>query len=225
MAGVPPGASIRPRRAFRRSLAAPFVRFWDWMCARGNQGFDPTYYEAIEKAKGTQPGTSKAADDGKTSEAIFYDAVMQQVDWQIRGGDSTDQKIAATFILVTAVLPIGAALIQANVAVNHDPLPRGSIVCAVGTVLSWLFAVLSLFSAYGPNQWEVGPRLPDFFRDARKNDARILLDAEAFYVAFVSIPKNEKQLRHKARRFNIAVGLFVVEVSFVIAAVVVYLLR
>lgn len=47
-------------------------------------------------------------------EKIFYDAVMQQLDWQIRSGDALDLKIATWFTLTTVLLPVVAALLSAE---------------------------------------------------------------------------------------------------------------
>ncbi|MGI8688058.1 MAG: hypothetical protein ACR2M3_05715 [Thermomicrobiales bacterium] len=154
-------------------------------------------------------------------EKIFYDAVMQQLDWQIRSGDALDLKIATWFTLTTVLLPVVAALLSAE----HNSLDKPAVFLALAGALVWAVIVGLLYRAYIPNEWETGPRLDEFERAVRTHDARAIYLANAHFIATDSIPENESLLRKKARRLNWAVRLFSLEIILFGLAVTINLKR
>jgi len=132
--------------------------------------------------------TPSAAESGNAQieirEKIFYDAMMQQLDWQIRSGDALDLKIATWFTLTTVLLPVVAALLSAE----HNSLDRPAVFLALADALVWAVIVGLLYRAYIPNEWETGPRLDEFERAVRTHDARAIYLANAHFIATDLIP-------------------------------------
>ena len=153
----------------------------------------------------------------KTKEEIFYDAMLQRIDWQLRSADALDTKIATWFTLPTLILPVVAGLLIAE----RDTVSRATVIVALCGIAVWLLLIIILYIAYSSDNWDVGPSRLDY-RDAVHTPEytmmQMLFDT-ARILAEETIPRNERLLRRKSRMQSICVGLFVIETALFSLAV------
>lgn len=155
--------------------------------------------------------------DLTTKERIFYDAMMQRIDWQLRSADALDTKIATWFTLPTLVLPVVAGLLIAE----RDNISHATVTLAACGTAVWLFLIIVLYIAYSSDNWDVGPSRLDY-RDAahapKYTTTQMLFDT-ARILAEETIPRNERFLRRKSRMESFCVSLFVTETTLFSIAV------
>jgi hypothetical protein len=169
------------------------------------------------KSERTRLDTGRAPSSIETGEQIFYEHAVRALDWQLRSGDALDLKIATWFTLVTVLLPVVAALLGAEHSRLGGRAGATAISFALGGAVVWIAVVSLLYSAYLPNQWQVGPDWDEFERAAQTHSPRSVYLANGTFIVHNAIPRNEKLLRKKARRLTWAVRLFGLE--FVLFAV------